>query len=158
MATYHRLKELVDYTPETGEFRWARDYVGNEKGSVMEPKFGKLLIDGHWHSVAYVAGVLYEGPKMPRTVEYHRIDPEQPARVDNLVVRPYKALAGNKPLVKWEEKKRTRAAFYANVVRDSDKEHWRGRVLKDGKAKYTKKFKTIEEAEQALAKLVEQTT
>ena len=82
MISQERLRELLDYNPDTGEFKWLRDSPSRKRGTVA----GTLTEDGYIR--IKIEGCLYRGHRlafmwMTGVWPEHEVDHSNRVRSDN---------------------------------------------------------------------------
>ncbi|MFV1944119.1 HNH endonuclease signature motif containing protein [Pseudomonas luteola] len=156
--TAERVRELLDYNPETGEFSWKEEKRAGFKGSVVMHKKGSkagtkrtdgrtvIRVDARLY-MAYRLAWLWMTGEWPR-FEIDHIDGDSTNdRFANLrdvsrklnqenLRRPQKSKGGSKYL-----------GVYANKF--GRRKPWRAAISTNGKQKYLGEFLTEEEAYQA---------
>jgi len=144
MLTQERLKELLDYDPETGLFTWKkvtsnRTKVGDVCRCISKNKYVVIRIDGdlyYGHRLAW----LYTTGSFPEDMIDHFDGDRQNNRFANLRCADAKTNIENR---------RTSSAMSGMLGVYPSKKRWTTKIAAGGKKTYLGLFKTKEEAHNA---------
>jgi len=140
--TAERLRELLDYDPETGVFRWkvrrGPRRAGALAGSPASQGAWEVCVDGDKHKAHRLAWLHYYGTWPPALLD-HRNE----IRVDNWISNLREGT------VTQNQQNRSRACIdnrsgFMGV--SSNGKGWRARIVVDGKARHLGTYSTPEEA------------
>jgi len=143
MITQERLKEALDYNPETGVFIWKIDpayYI--KKGSIAgglisTTGYRKIIIDKKMYLAHRLAWLYVTGEQPPSQIDHiNRIVDDN--RFSNLRACTYSQNGANRRI------QSNNKSGYKGVDRNRGK--WRARGKKDGKVYHLGLFDTVEEA------------
>lgn len=144
MLTLERLKEVLDYDPLSGLFRWKvslsiRTAVGSiagcpDKDGYIVIRIDKILYKAHRLAWFYVHGV------MPSSPIDHRNTVTNDNRVGNLRLASYVLNGGNRG------KNQRNSTGFKGVTKNPRSSNYFAKIQKDGKPYYLGTFATAEEA------------
>lgn len=87
--TAERLRELLDYSPESGEFRWRQSaggwiVAGNEAGTLdISSGYLRMIVDGHRDYAHRLAWLYVHGEHPPAEID-HKNGDRSDNRIENL--------------------------------------------------------------------------
>jgi hypothetical protein len=79
--TAARLRQLLSYDPETGEFRWLKSGSGRRLGGIAGCRYGKgyvrvrIMIDGRWYKAHRLAWLWMAGAWPKGEIDHRNLDP-----------------------------------------------------------------------------------
>lgn len=151
--TYERLKEVVNYDPETGIFTWKIKLnnnlvVGSIAGTLTTRRHIRLTIDGN-HCQAHRLAWLYVYGEWPEGDVDHINNIRTDNRIENLRLAT-KSQNGMNCKVAEDNKSGVKGVCW-----DQRLKRWRAYVTKEGKTT-EKRFKSFEEAAEYVKKLREE--
>lgn len=145
--TQERLKEVLDYNPESGVFTWRVKIarwikVGDEAGTVDRQGYRIIMIDRKLYRRARLAYLYMEGVFPPNCIDHHnRIKLDDSWK--NLRLATSRQNSQNTSLYI------NNTSGFKGVVWQSQNENWMARIHSDGKRKHLGCFNTPEEASAA---------
>lgn len=152
LITYERLREVLDYDPETGVFKWKvavarRVKIGDEAGNI---KNGYLEIEcegtrAYAHRLAWLWMTGKWPPQCIDHINLVRID----NRFSNLRLATFKDNAGNR-LPNRNNKSGMKGIFYR-----ADRRKWAAHIYINGRSTHLGHFGTAEEARAAYKEAAE---
>lgn len=149
--TAERLRELLDYSPETGEFRWRVDRggtagAGSVAGYTDSKGYCSIRIEGNDYLAHRVAWKYVHGAGPARGIDHRN-----GIRNDNRIVNLREATQSEN----MENQRKARADSKTGLLGTSRKTHsnkFRAQIKINGRSKSIGLFKTAEEAHQAYLK------
>lgn len=149
--TVGRLRELLDYNPETGEFRWRVHRADNARsgsvaGSLNHGGYWRVSIQGHTY-LAHRLAWLYVHGEWPTTGIDHKNGVTEDNRIANLREATQMENGGNKRKAHINSKTGLLGTSWHSPTKK-----FLAQIQLDGKNTYLGLFKTAEEAHQAYLK------
>jgi hypothetical protein len=146
MLTYERLRELLDYDPETGAFRW-KPTIGNRRsgciaGSPHSSGYLSITIDGH-NYLAHRLAWLFQTGKWPNEMIDHVDCSRNNNRFSNLRQADRSQNMCNRT------KSVTNKSGFKGVHWHYAKRRWQAKIGMGGKYKHLGYFSTPEAAHAA---------
>lgn len=145
--SHKRLLEVLDYNPETGDFKWKHSKIGRVAGAVA----GTVSAGGYWQIIinrkfyfAHRLAWFYVRGKWPRK----DIDHINRERCDNRI-RNLREVTQSQNSTNVELRSSRNVSGYRGVTHDRKSNKWMTRVYKDGKLRLCKMFPSLDEAVQA---------
>jgi len=147
--TQERLQELLDYDPETGEFRWRvrkkRGHsVGDIAGCRARSDSWSIRIDGRSYQAHQLAWLYMEGEWGEPVIDHRDGNPLN-NRFSNLRLSTYSDNAANRGRM------RSNTSGFKGAVFDPRTDKWRAQISKDGRRYCLGRYATAEEAHEAYA-------
>lgn len=139
--TLARLKELLNYDPETGEFRWKVSKRGIKAGALagyMGPKGYRVIMINKRNYAAHRLAWLLSHGKWPRREIDHANVIKSDNRLANLREATHAQNSRNSLV-----RKNNRSGFKGV---DFSRNQWRASIMIDGTARHLGRFPTAEEA------------
>ena len=141
-----RLQEVLDYSPETGEFRWRvatnrRVKIGALAGCLNSKEYRKIRIDRQVH-FAHRLALLYVTGKWPVTDVDHRNGITTDNRICNL-------REANRSQNNQNSMYSSGSSKYRGVCWSKNDRKWKAQISVDGSNKYLGLFATEELAAEA---------
>lgn len=130
MVTRERLKQLMTYTPESGEFRWIKTRArgamrGQVAGRIANTGYMVIGVDGALYTAHRLAFIYMTGDA-PKTIDHiNRIKTDN--RLENL-------RATNRQMNAMNMKKKKSASAYKGVTPHGDR--WRAKISFGGKTRH----------------------
>jgi hypothetical protein len=145
--TQERLRELLDYDPETGNFHWrVRKKRGHRAGDIAGCRVRSdcwcINIDGRFYRAHQLAWLHTKG-EWGRPIIDHRDGNPLNNRWSNLRLSSYSENAANRGRL------RSNTSGFKGVVFDRRRGNWRGAITKLGKRHHIGTYATAEEAHAA---------
>ena len=147
--TQERLQELLDYDPETGEFRWrVRKKRGHSAGDIAgcrtRSDAWSIRIDGRRYQAHQLAWLYMEGEWGEPVIDHRDGNPLN-NRFSNLRLSTYSDNAANRGRM------RSNTSGFKGAVFDPRADKWRAQISKDGRRYCLGRYATAEEAHEAYA-------
>jgi hypothetical protein len=148
-TTQARVKECLDYDPETGAFRWkikpaGRNKIGSVAGGVSSSGYWCIALDGNRFGAHRLAWLYVHGVLPPADIDHINCD-----RLDN-------RLANLRLATRSENMRNSRGLPSASGLKGAHwrahRKPWRSSIRKDGKRLHLGCFATAEEAHAAYTK------
>lgn len=154
MLTSERLRELLDYDPETGVFTWrvnasSRAQVGSVAGSPKAKGYRGIRVEGRSYYEHRLAWLHIHG-EWPAS----HMDHINGVRDDNRLVNLREATATENQQNRIADKRNTSGVLGVSWCSRDGK--WLAQIRLDGKRKYLGRFDTVEEAGAAYAEAKKQ--
>ena len=145
--TQERLREILHYDPETGEFRWLqrmsnRAKVGDIAGSAAEGGYRRMRIAGRSYRAHQLAWLYMTGEWGRPTIDHRDRDPAN-NRWSNL----RRATQSNNNANR--RRQRDNTSGFKGVHFDRKSERWIARLGKNGRSFYLGRFATAQAAHEA---------
>lgn len=131
MLTHERLKEVLDYDPETGIFRWKkrtsnRVKVGDIAGGDNMNGYIRMQVDGKRHYAHHLAWLYFYG-SLPENELDHKDGDGENNRIENLRDATHAQNSQNQPL------RSTNTSGHHGVSWSSARNKWEAYIWKNGK-------------------------
>lgn len=141
------VRSLLDYDPETGEFRFrirkgGRAKVGKIAGSFDKKKYHRIKIDGHLYLASRIAWLYVTGEWPKALIDHEDRDPSN-TRFANLREATYTENARNC------RTPRRNTSGYKGVSWHKTRKEWRSYIRVEGKLIHLGAFFSAEEASDA---------
>ena len=148
MVTQDRLKEILDYDPETGVFSWKKTSnqikSGSMAGSASSGGYIRFTVDGVRYSAHRLAW-LYVYGEFPETDIDHVNRIRSDNRISNLRIASRVENCQN------SSKRKSNSSGVVGVCWNIGHEKWQARIMHKGKSIHLGYYKTIEDAARARA-------
>jgi hypothetical protein len=149
MVTQERIKQLLTYSPETGEFRWIKTRARlamrrQVAGRIANTGYIAIGIDGSLYTAHRLAFVYMTGAAPSSVDHINRLKTDN--RWENL-------RAANKQMNAMNTKKKASASAYKGVTPYRDR--WRAKISFGGKTKHLGIFDTETDAHAAYMRAAE---
>ena len=147
MLTREYLRSVIDYSPDTGEFRWSSARrgvrIGELCGRINNHGYREIGVAGKLHQ-AHRLAFLYMTGEMPKNV----VDHINGDRADNrwINLRP----ANQSQNMANVGGRSTNTSGAPGVVWDADRQKWRAQLRVNGKKKNLGRFASFEDARNAV--------
>lgn len=146
MLTQERLKRLMTYNPETGEFiwrvRWHRSRPGDKVGRSLNVGYYRITIDGK-HYYLHQLAFLFMEDRIPTHDIDHKNGDKIDNRWDNLRVAGKQGNQANSPM------KSTNTSGFKGVSFCATTKRWRASIRHNGREINLGRYNTKEEAAKA---------
>jgi hypothetical protein len=145
--TQERLREILDYDPDTGEFRWrVRKRTSLRAGEIAGCRAGSahwcIGIDGRTYRANQLAWLYVKG-EWGRPVVDHRDGNPLNNRWSNLRLSSYSNNVAN------QSRKQSNTSGFKGVHRDRRRGKWIAQIKKNGRQYWLGRFETAEQAHAA---------
>jgi HNH endonuclease/AP2 domain len=146
--TPERLREVLHYDPETGEFRWLQRvssafHIGDLAGSLSH-RYRCIRIDGRTYTAHQLAWLYMKGEWGRPMIDHRDRDPTN-NRWDNLRLATFSHNSANR------RRHRNNTSGFKGVRFDRQTGKWIARIWKDGRAYFLGRFATPQAAHEAYA-------
>lgn len=136
-----RLREVVEYSPETGLFTWVSSRPGHAQagrvaGHVKRSGYGTLMIDGRAYKTHRLAWFYVHGEWPSAHIDHKDGDPSN-NRLDNLRDATPRINAENR-----RKPRRDNGSGYQGVSWHSQQRKWQARITCNGRARSLGVFET----------------
>jgi hypothetical protein len=145
--TQNRLKEILEYDQETGEFRWRKRMkknhcAGDVAGCSVRSEYWSIHIDGRNYRAHQLAWLYKEG-EWGRPIIDHRDGNPLNNRWSNLRLASHANNAANRPRL------RNNTSGFKGVSFDRRRGKWIAQITKQGRRYFIGRYATAEEAHAA---------
>lgn len=145
--TVERLRELLDYHPETGVFRWKVSKsqgtaAGSAAGFVEREGYRRIKVDGRKYKAHRLAWLHVHGEWPSREIDHVNRNPDD-NRIDNLRLATASQNRGN------SRRLSNNTSGYKGVSFRPETGRWRARISHGGKSTCLGDFSSPEEASAA---------
>jgi hypothetical protein len=146
-VTRARLRELLHYDPDTGEFRWlervTRWIQPGDLAGTVDQRYRRITIKGRHYRAHHLAWFYMKGKWCSQVIDHRDGDPSN-NRLANLRSATKTQNSANK------RRYRNNACGLKGVCRE--RSGWRATIYKDGRRHHLGNFPTPQEAHAAYAK------
>ena len=140
MITQQRLKEFLDYNPDTGVFTWRESYFPSKIGKPAGGPFRgylRLMVDGKLYLCHRLAWLYVHGDWPTETID-HINGIKSDNRIKNLRAVSHMENCQNRPL------RKDNSSGISGVCWDKSSNHWRATIAVNGKRKHLIKTSDLE--------------
>jgi hypothetical protein len=145
--TQERLRELLDYDPKTGKFRWRAREESNQRfghiaGSRTRSEYWAIRIDGRPYQAHQLAWLYMKGEWGRPVIDHCDGNPFN-NQWSNLRLSTHSNNAANR------RRPRSNTSGFKGVTFDRQRGNWKAQITKDGRYYCVGRYATAEEAHAA---------